>query len=129
VAFVEVGYLGYFTPNPIEDLAGVVTPDAVPDVRRGDFAAAFFRHRPDVLVYLPDFDWALGRIVSDPRFLQAYQAVGSLPGPGARPFTLYRRANRPLVALERRAHRVDYGRQATDGRIRAGGPANASEQP
>lgn len=93
VAFMEVGYIGYFAPQPIVDLAGLVTPDVVPDVRRGDFAAGFYRHRPDLFVYLPEFDWALEAIRSDPRFAREYEPVATLPGPHDAPFTVYRRAS------------------------------------
>jgi hypothetical protein len=91
VAFVEVGYLGYFAPNPIVDLVGLVTPDVLPGVLAGDFGAGFWRHRPAYFVHLPEFDWALGGIVSDPRLADAYRPVARLPGPYDGAFTIYRR--------------------------------------
>ena len=91
VAFVEVGYLGYFAPQRIVDLAGLVTPDVVDAVGRGDFASGFFRHQPGALVYLPEFDWALAGIVADPRFSERYARAATLPGPDGHPLTVYRR--------------------------------------
>jgi hypothetical protein len=70
-------------------------------VRHGSFAAGFYREQPDTFIYLPDFDWALGGIVSDPRFAGLYCSAATLAGPYRQPFTVYRkcaaRAARPSV--------------------------------
>jgi len=94
VAFIEIGYLGYYTDNRIIDLAGLILPDIVPYVAKGDFSSSFWRYNPDYYVYLPDFDWALAGIRANPRFDLEYQAVATLPGPGKNDFTIYKR--RPL---------------------------------
>ena len=91
VAYIEIGYLGYFGSLRIVDLAGLVTPDVVPHVEQGDFASGFFAHSPDWFVYLPDFDWALEDILADPRFETRYAEAVRLPGPNAADFTVYRR--------------------------------------
>jgi hypothetical protein len=91
IAFIEVGYLGYYTDNRIVDLAGLVTPDIVPHVAQGDFTWGFWRHQPDYYIYLPDFDWALASIRDDPRFDLQYQPVATLPGPRETDFTIYER--------------------------------------
>jgi hypothetical protein len=91
VAFVEVGYLGYYADNRIVDLLGLVTPNLVPHVARGDFAWGFWNHEPDYFIYLPDFDWALANIRNDPRFDQLYKAVATVPGPRNTDFTIYAR--------------------------------------
>jgi len=91
VAFMEIGYLGYFTPNPIVDLAGLVTPGVAAQVQEGDFATGFWRHEPDYFLYLPDFDWALAGITSYPRFGRDYRAVATVRGPYGTDFTVYGR--------------------------------------
>jgi hypothetical protein len=91
IAFIEVGYLGYYTENRIIDLVGLVLPDVVPHVAEGDFAWGFWRYEPDYYVYLPDFDWALASIKTDPRFAQQYRPVATLRGPREADFVIYAR--------------------------------------
>lgn len=91
IAYIEIGYLGYYTDNRIIDLAGLVLPDVVPHVAERDFAWGFWRYKPDYYVYLPDFDWALASIRTDPRFDQQYQPIATLPGPMENDFTIYGR--------------------------------------
>ncbi len=91
IAYLEIGYLGYYTDNRIVDLAGLILPDIPPHIAEGDFTWGFWAYEPDYYVYLPDFDWALGDIRADPRFNQQYRAVATLPGPRTSDFTIYRR--------------------------------------
>lgn len=92
VAYIEVGYLGYYTPNRIVDLVGLVTPEIASHVADRDFAWGFWQYQPDYFLYLPTADWALKAIHDDARFAQQYQAVAELPGPRAgTQFTIYRR--------------------------------------
>lgn len=94
VAYIEVGYLGYHTPNRIVDLMGLVTPEITPHVANRDFAWGFWHFLPDYFLYLPTADWALKSIVDDARFAQQYQAVAQLPGPRAgTEFTIYQRVS------------------------------------
>jgi hypothetical protein len=89
IAYVEVGYLGYFTDNRIIDLMGLTTPDIASHIARRDFAWGFWHHEPDYFVYRQDFDWALGQIRADPRFEHQYDSVATLPGPGEADFIIY----------------------------------------
>jgi arabinofuranosyltransferase len=91
IAYIEIGYLGYYTDNRIVDLAGLTSPDIVSHIAKKDFAWGFWHYRPDYYVSLPDFDWALAGIRTDPRFDQYYRPVASLPGPGSARFTIYER--------------------------------------
>ncbi len=91
VAYIEVGYLGYCTDNPIVDLAGLTTPAIIDHVAKGDFAWGFWHYQPDYFVYLPDFDWALGGIHTDARFGELYEPVTKLPGPRESDFVIYAR--------------------------------------
>jgi len=91
IAFIEIGYLGYYTDNRIIDLAGLVLPDVVPHIAEGDFAWSFWQYKPDYYVYLSDFDWALASIRADLRFDQQYQPVATLRGPRETNFIIYER--------------------------------------
>jgi len=93
IAFIEIGYLGYYTDNRIIDLAGLVIPDIVPHVADGDFSWGFWHYKPDYYVYLPDFDWALASINADSRFERCYQPVVTLAGPRGTDFIIYERNN------------------------------------
>lgn len=93
VAFIEIGYLGYFTENRIIDLAGLVLPKIVKHVAQRDFAWGFWHYKPDYYIYSPDFDWALGAIISDERFHQQYSPIATLHSPFKNDFTIYKRAN------------------------------------
>lgn len=93
IAFIEIGYLGYYTENRIIDLAGLVLPNIVPHIAAGDFAWGFWHYKPDYYVYLPDFDRALASIRANPRFDQEYQPVATLPGPRKTDFTIYKRVS------------------------------------
>ncbi|MCK4832243.1 MAG: hypothetical protein KAS81_05720, partial [Anaerolineales bacterium] len=89
IAYIEVGYLGYYTDNRIIDLSGLTTPDIVPHVATGDFASGFWQHEPDFFVFLPDFGWALDEIRDGPQFDRLYQPVATLPGPREAEFVIY----------------------------------------
>lgn len=90
MAYIEIGYLGYYTDNRIIDLAGLTLPDLVPHIAEGDFAYGFWHYTPDYYVYLPEFDWALGNIRANPEFDRQYQPVVTLPGPSESDFVIYR---------------------------------------
>jgi hypothetical protein len=91
IAFIEIGYLGFYTDNRIIDLTGLVLPDVVPHIAERDFAWSFWQYKPDYYVYLSDFDWALASIRADPRFDQQYQPVATLRGPRETDFIIYER--------------------------------------
>lgn len=92
VAYIEVGYLGYYTSNRIVDLVGLVTPEIAPHIATRDFAWGFWHFKPDYYLYVPTADWALKSIHEDARFAEQYQAVAQLPGPReGTEFTVYRR--------------------------------------
>lgn len=92
IAFIEVGYLGYYTDNPIVDLAGLVTVGIVPHLAQGDSAWGFWNYQPDYYIYSSNFDWALADIRSDPRFDKEYRPIAVLPGPGQIDLIIYKRS-------------------------------------
>ena len=91
IAFIEIGYLGYFTNNTIIDLAGLMNPKIMPYIKKNDFSSGFWRSRPDYYIHLKDFDWVLGRIRINPRFNREYEPLATLPGPRKEPFIIFKR--------------------------------------
>ncbi len=116
IAYIEVGYLGYYTDNRIIDLAGLILPDILPHIAEGDFAWGFWKYEPDYYVYLPAFDWALRDIRLDPRFEQEYRAIATLPGPRTTDFVIYQHVDPSSSSVEgtqrgmpTRVHKDDKG--------------------
>jgi hypothetical protein len=89
IAFIEIGYLGYYTDNRIVDLMGLVTPDVAPHIANGDFTWGFWNYEPDYYIYSPDFDWILASIRTDPRFNALYEPVATIPGPKGNDLIIY----------------------------------------
>lgn len=90
VAYMEIGYLGYYTQNRIVDLAGLVLPDIAPHVAMGDFAWGFWRYAPDYYVDIETAAWALASGKADPRFAARYRPVAELPALDGLHLTIYK---------------------------------------
>ncbi|MGC9467692.1 MAG: hypothetical protein ACP5HS_03810 [Anaerolineae bacterium] len=90
VAYAEIGYIGYYTPNRIVDLLGLVMPDVVPYVVEDSIDEAFWRFMPDYYIYTPGLDWLLSDINQSPRFGQLYRPVTDLPGPHGSVLTVFK---------------------------------------
>jgi arabinofuranosyltransferase len=73
VGYYEVGALGYFSDRTIVDVLGIVTPELLPFVRRGDIAGAFLARAADYAI----FDTARGGFmpVATPWFRAGYRPV------------------------------------------------------
>lgn len=95
IAFIEIGYLGYFTERRIVDLAGLLSPEVAVHIAQRDFAWGFWQELPEYYLYLPDFDWALAAIREAPEFDRFYEPVATLPGPRQTDFTVYKRRDIP----------------------------------
>ena len=91
VAFVEIGYLGYYTENRVVDLVGLVEPAFTANGARLDLASNFWQARPDYLLYAPDFVWLMGPIVEDARFARQYRVVAEFPSHLSTPLFVYQR--------------------------------------
>lgn len=65
VAFIEIGYLGYFTENRIIDLAGLIDPEVTLHLVTDGFSWAYWHYQPDYYIFAPEFNWALGDIEPD----------------------------------------------------------------
>ena len=90
IAYIEIGYLGYYTDNQIIDLAGLTMPDVIPYVAQGDFSYSIQKYEPDYLIYRTDFDWLIGDIRDYPEFESSYRPVATLPGPETTKLIIYK---------------------------------------
>lgn len=93
VAFIEIGYLGYFSDNRIIDLVGLIDPAFTENGATLNLASNFWQAEPDYFLYSPDFNWLLGPIVQDERFEEQYQVVESLPSHFTTPLFVYQRVS------------------------------------
>ena len=80
VATVEVGSLGFYSRRPIHDVMGLVSPEALPHIARGDQAGALASGAPDVfLIYAPHEPF-LGAVTDTERFAAGWCELARLPG-------------------------------------------------
>lgn len=90
IAYMEIGYLGYYTELGVLDLVGLVTPEAIPHVARRDFSTVFWATMPDYLVELEGSEF-IRPIVEHPLFSRGYEPVGRVEGFSDLDLTIYRR--------------------------------------
>ncbi|HFE66559.1 MAG TPA: hypothetical protein ENJ93_04785 [Chloroflexi bacterium] len=92
VAFIEIGYLGYYTDNRIVDMAGLVDPTVTEHIATDGFTWAFWHYEPDYYIYIEEFNWALGDI--KPALDADYSPVHSVEREDAdTPIYIYKRNN------------------------------------
>jgi hypothetical protein len=73
VAVHDIGAIGYFTPRPLLDLAGLVTPEVIPFITDQVQLIQFMQQRgADYVVFFPDWSDAYRRMAQDPRLEQVY---------------------------------------------------------
>ena len=87
IAFLEVGYFGYYAQRKIIDLVGLVTPGVSDHIRERDFSWAVKKYRPDYLVYNPEFEGWLKIILDQPWFEENYIEIKEIDQEGY-PFRL-----------------------------------------
>jgi hypothetical protein len=90
IAYGEIGNLAYWSQRPLDDLLGLVTPEARPYVAAHDPRGAFLRRPPDFFIDHPANPHP--GIVKAPWFPNAYHAVAEFrdaQGPGVA--TVYRK--------------------------------------
>ncbi|GAB4536588.1 MAG: hypothetical protein Kow0063_22280 [Anaerolineae bacterium] len=99
IAVHDIGAIGYFTPRPLLDLAGLVTPEVIPFITDEVGLIEFMQARgADYVVFFPDWSDAYRRMAADPR-LQPVYATGF-------EWTLEQgRANMTVYRLQRRHDR------------------------
>lgn len=71
IAYVEIGVLGYFSRHPIQDLMGLVSPEVLPHVERGDIVGAFLERPTEIVLF--HTRGRMAPIVSAPWFAAAYE--------------------------------------------------------
>ena len=79
IAYMEIGYLGYYTDLGIVDLVGLVTPDITHRVASRDFTSGFWEAEPEYLVSLEGSRFILP-ILNNPEFAPRYERVAELDG-------------------------------------------------
>jgi hypothetical protein len=73
IAVHDIGAIGYFTPRPLLDLAGLVTPEVIPFITDEARLMQFMQDRgADYAVFFPDWSAAYRRMAADPRLEKVY---------------------------------------------------------
>jgi len=73
IAVHDIGAIGYFTPRPLLDLAGLVTPEVIPYITDETRLIAFMQAQgADYVVFFPDWSDAYRRMARDPRLEPVY---------------------------------------------------------
>lgn len=91
VAYIEIGYLGYYGERPIVDLVGLIDPQYRENGATLNVARNFWLVPPDYFVYVADFDWMVGEIVQNPEFSSTYRLATELPSSFNAPLQIYER--------------------------------------
>lgn len=78
-ACLDVGYLGYYSHNRILDLSGLVTPEQLPWLRKGDKTGLFYQELPEYCMFWKAQTRHDNLVVQDPRFAATYEARASFP--------------------------------------------------
>jgi hypothetical protein len=67
IAVHDIGAVGYFTPRPLLDLAGLVTPEVIPFIADVTRLIEFMQERgAEYVVFFPDWSDAYQRMAHDP---------------------------------------------------------------
>jgi hypothetical protein len=74
VAYLEIGRIGYYSDRRIIDQMGLVTPEAIEQVRRRNLTWVINAFKPDYYLVHSAFTWA-GAPLDEPWFRVAYEPV------------------------------------------------------
>jgi hypothetical protein len=99
IAYVEIGYLGFYTRNRFVDLTGLVTPSIIAHFRSRDLLWGFLNHRSDYVILVPEFDWLLADLRLSAEFQQNYQLVYQIQRLGREPLSIYARWDSSYMRL------------------------------
>jgi hypothetical protein len=76
IAVHDIGAIGYFTPRPLLDLAGLVTPEVIPFITDEVQLIEFMQVKDaDYVVFFPDWSDAYRRMAYDPGLDPVYVTV------------------------------------------------------
>jgi hypothetical protein len=74
IAVHDIGAIGYFTPRPLLDLAGLVTPEVIPFITDEARLIEFMQAQgADYAVFFPDWSDAYRRMAQDPRLTPVHE--------------------------------------------------------
>jgi len=91
VAYLEIGYLGYFSNNRIVDLAGLIDPKIAANISQHGFTWGFFHYHPTYLVFNPGMD-SEAYLAKIRAAQNQYTEVARFPGgPNDLPLILFQR--------------------------------------
>ena len=88
VAAEDIGYMGYYSRKRILDRDGLVSPEAAPYNRSGDYGGLIRDFKPDWLVAAPDMPTT--GFLTDSSFWARYEEVQEYSGVGCR-YKIFRR--------------------------------------
>jgi len=73
IAVHDIGAVGYFTPRPLLDLAGLITPEVIPFITDEERLLEFIQAQgADYVVFFPDWSNAYQRMAQDPHLQVVY---------------------------------------------------------
>jgi hypothetical protein len=78
IAYIEIGYLGFYTDNRIIDLAGLLDRRISEHVGKRDLSWAVWEYSPDYYISSPEFDRIIGNLPGKSEFQAIYQPVAQL---------------------------------------------------
>jgi hypothetical protein len=92
VGFVEVGFLSWYADREIVDLMGLTRPELLSELTRGDFAQVFQKAKPDYLIYIAPFGWALDPVLKSDYFARNFHHAAIIPSIRFRqvPYIIYK---------------------------------------
>lgn len=90
-AFIEIGYLGYYSQNRIIDLAGLTDPLIASNIAAHGFTWGFWHYQPDYFLFNPGMDTE-AYLAGIRSAATQYQEVARFPGgPDGLPLVLFQR--------------------------------------
>jgi hypothetical protein len=93
VAFIEVGWVGYFSQRQILDLLGLTSPGTEKYLLARDHGGLFQALNPDFYIRNTEYDgWGMNiGVHQSPYFQTNYLPATEIPQPGQKPVVIYRR--------------------------------------
>jgi hypothetical protein len=93
IAYLEIGYLGFYSQNRIVDLAGLTDPLIASHIAKDGFTWGFWHYQPKYLVFNPGMD-SEAYLAGIRSAANEYEEVARFSGgPDDLPLILFRRLN------------------------------------
>jgi hypothetical protein len=69
----DIGAIGYITPNPLLDLAGLISPEVIPFIDDAERLADWMTQKGVAYAaFFPDFSSTYVQLAADPRLQEVY---------------------------------------------------------